>query len=1264
MPTSNLVPLDDLPDELRPPTAAAGSRLVPDDDLPDALKPAPKKPGFWSEAGDVAKGFFTGTAQLAKKVATGDIAGASRDLLQPNLDALERAAESYGEGKYADMLRHGIAGAVPMIGPMSERAGDLAQEGNYAGAAGATVANAALLAAPEMARGAVGAVGRGAEAAGRYGVRQSLGRINKRTAATTADINRGVDAILKEGATVDEAGLQAMQDAVSKTEAAKSSIVDADPTRSISPAAGARAGRTMTERLSDQAAPSSEIAAVNRVVQDFYEADRPGGVISRPGKAARNLTAREAQDLKAGTYQRVGERAYMPETKHSASVMTEKQIAHELNKSLTEAFPELEPLNRKQGGQIIGRRMIRDAVDRGKRSGHRSGVLGAVAGGAVGYAEGGALGSALGAITGGSVAELTAAVLRDPGVRSNLAIKLYRAGKGIKSLSEAKSIVQQRAEALAEQTRKDPNVDAPRLERPSLGLSIRHLNTGETLPTTRNDIAQMVNAIVDSKLGGDIVRAKPHEIAAIAEKYYGPKWNTETLGGKEKTVSPEQALALGRRGRAHLAKYLAERTQEGRFVDQATINKYHTDPSGVRSQPWYRRGVQKVIRRWKGDLGDAGARKAFDDVIRYENLYSANRGVDEAMDMGIRAQLATHGWMDFPVPMDVNTKAGQGAMDSAGLHKTLGGGIVGGPKLEPFGASKRAGVEPNNLDLQPKKTVADRIEHGIYLGDTTTRPTRSTRGYIDFRNRIEAHDMMERGEMLPDGPPEIQQAQARGWGAYETLVQNEPTKGDVSFAERTAARVDFYGGPKAVFMGDRAAFEASPYYRELMRSRGEDIGDISFNHGANIKTKSSRSPNPEVAAVANAYNAEHGFSPTEVVRPKPIDVKRAKAIAAEYDALPKNDPRAKPSYDQFAKEIERQYDAITEAGYTLEPWTGEGQPYQTSVEMMNDVAQNKHLYFFTGGEPHPFLSTKVRDTGLTHNDMFRAVHDFFGHAKNGLQFGPMGEEAAWASHVQMFSPLAAKAMTAETRGQNSWVNFGPHSDLPVKERPYAAQKAALLSDSFGPSFVTRKKAAELARTLESRDGFTLPADGVQKETGYTYSPYKKRERKAKRAFSGKEIEDYANANADLLAQPNHNLGGWKEKGGLRFLDVSVYEPDLATALREAKAANQKAIWDNKHGENIPLKGTASVVTLNDGRTLISPFVPTANPKGLMTHVQLLQKHGITLEHVKEGLDIANTGWIVDGELQQGGGGTVGQGVVRGIGERPKDYVPYKNRAEE
>lgn len=64
------------------------------------------------------------------------------------------------------------------------------------------------------------------------------------------------------------------------------------------------------------------------------------------------------------------------------------------------------------------------------------------------------------------------------------------------------------------------------------------------------------------------------------------------------------------------------------------------------------------------------------------------------------------------------------------------------------------------------------------------------------------------------------------------------------------------------------------------------------------------------------------------------------------------------------------------------------------------------------------------------NDMFRAVHDVFGHAGIGRGFGRHGEEAAFRSHRQMYSPAAHAALASETRGQNSYLNYVTGGEFP------------------------------------------------------------------------------------------------------------------------------------------------------------------------------------------------------------------------------------------
>jgi hypothetical protein len=127
--------------------------------------------------------------------------------------------------------------------------------------------------------------------------------------------------------------------------------------------------------------------------------------------------------------------------------------------------------------------------------------------------------------------------------------------------------------------------------------------------------------------------------------------------------------------------------------------------------------------------------------------------------------------------------------------------------------------------------------------------------------------------------------------------------------------------------------------------------------------------------------------------------------------------------------------------------------------MIEDLRKNKRMKIFStesgfGEEAisekqrqdNPLLqNTKFKDVNgipLLANDIFRFVHDFFGHAKLGNGFGAVGEENAWNVHSKMYSPLAKRAMTTETRGQNSWVNFSGINDEAFKKRDQARELRA------------------------------------------------------------------------------------------------------------------------------------------------------------------------------------------------------------------------------
>lgn len=162
------------------------------------------------------------------------------------------------------------------------------------------------------------------------------------------------------------------------------------------------------------------------------------------------------------------------------------------------------------------------------------------------------------------------------------------------------------------------------------------------------------------------------------------------------------------------------------------------------------------------------------------------------------------------------------------------------------------------------------------------------------------------------------------------------------------------------------------------------------------------------AAVFEAYGRDY---------PELLDAIGAKS----YDDL------LEKSYMQLAAETKMQFQNLpistTYHRGDLDYVTSEGGT--NSIAMLRDTIQNQNMNVFRGGDRHDFLNEVDPETGLNTNEMFRAVHDYFGHGVKGNKFDATGEEIAYGSHSQMYSPLARMAMAAETRGQNSFVNYTP-----------------------------------------------------------------------------------------------------------------------------------------------------------------------------------------------------------------------------------------------
>jgi hypothetical protein len=275
-------------------------------------------------------------------------------------------------------------------------------------------------------------------------------------------------------------------------------------------------------------------------------------------------------------------------------------------------------------------------------------------------------------------------------------------------------------------------------------------------------------------------------------------------------------------------------------------------------------------------------------------------------------------------------------------------------------------------------------------------------------------------------------------------------------------------------------------------------GDLRQGHEAKRRVEDrffSPAPSEEIRWQADQYakKATLDYKPYSDYVPVSEDLAKRAADAYQEAQHKPNDPEVKRAYQAFKDETLAQWDYLTSKGVRMEPWVKEGQPYTNSADMVKDVRENKHLWFFLteqgygsdqGGQPmsHPLLEKagmKVNGKDLLINDVFRAVHDYFGHAKENYEFGPRGEYNAFLTHYTLYSDQARPALAAETLGQNSWVNYGSHlrrrdgalprkgeaGFIPPAERPFADQKATLLPAELVSEAVKPLEGADKANEL-------------------------------------------------------------------------------------------------------------------------------------------------------------------------------------------------------
>lgn len=237
-------------------------------------------------------------------------------------------------------------------------------------------------------------------------------------------------------------------------------------------------------------------------------------------------------------------------------------------------------------------------------------------------------------------------------------------------------------------------------------------------------------------------------------------------------------------------------------------------------------------------------------------------------------------------------------------------------------------------------------------------------------------------------------------------------------------------------------------------------------------TKAHEGPDAKLVSVAQAYAKANGITLKRQSEYAEIDVDRSTRLADAYAAMPHapQDPKVKEAYANLIKQTVAQYKALEKAGYKFWLYDGDSDPYDTNPwNAMRDLRTNQSMGVFStvagfGSDESfdPASNPLLGDTGIKWpfgspngklkpvlaNDLFRAVHDAFGHGLEGTGFRANGEENAWQAHVRLFTGSAVGAITSETRGQNSWLNYGPAGEknrtAGLFDTTFADQKTGLM----------------------------------------------------------------------------------------------------------------------------------------------------------------------------------------------------------------------------
>jgi hypothetical protein len=587
-------------------------------------------------------------------------------------------------------------------------------------------------------------------------------------------------------------------------------------------------------------------------------------------------------------------------------------------------------------------------------------------------------------------------------------------------------------------------------------------------------------------------------------KYYRDRISTEV--GKAKLLDARgNEISLSDPANTEFKKFLKTYSGGFRWGDvnhhvealkrkSSTLdNEINSISEMLRAQNWA--GDEDTQKYWQNELEKKTQQKPA--ILEFTNALEGARRIEP---IGHMYEVAIHArpeeFMDWDKPLSQQNQRVRDFFKQRGFDKDFttprGYTQIGGDVY--IDAAVRASNQKSGFALPAdrQKLSEDMLAAGIpgikYFDAGSRGKGEGTRNYVVFHPK---HLEIKRryadgGEITPP----------RDLGADPTVQQALDLTRQTEVSPVAAAR--------SVALGEAYGRENAPAYSQAGAEAGElpigggvsgSAGRISASHQAPLEGLPTRikvpltgevvaaGPNHQVRAIAEQYMRDAGLPYNPPTKYAKVDAARAKRIADEYERMADDPdhPLVKAAYEAMIRETMAQYQAAKAAGFKAEFWDPEKErdPYEASPRLaIEDVNNNHHMYVFPtyfgyGSKEVPADAVKTNpllvDSGerwngypVTVNDIFRAVHDYFGHAKEGVGFRHDGEENAWRSHASMYSPLARLAMTSETRGQNSWLNFGPHGE---KNRHARTEDTVFADQKIGvmPPWTTHEGAEDFLR---------------------------------------------------------------------------------------------------------------------------------------------------------------------------------------------------------